>query len=77
MPHEVGGAGEIVGSDNLIGISPIHISHPDRLAIALGIHPVSEQCYQRGVDYPRVVGQRADIGALQRGPDTIFANGFD
>lgn len=32
---------------------------------------------QRGAGYPRVIGLRADIGAVERGEDRIFRNGFD
>ena len=32
---------------------------------------------QRGIGFPRVLGNGADIGAFESDPDVIFRNGFD
>lgn len=77
-------AGLIVSVDP--GLAPLdsnggptrtHALLPHSLARNAGNNVGANDYDQRGSGYPRVVGVRADIGALEAPADRIFANGFE
>jgi len=76
--------------DTLIGIDPhlgpltdnggpthTHRLRSDSQAIGLGNNVAGDDLDQRGPGFARVIGTRADIGAVEFDPDRIFSNGFD
>ena len=78
------GMHNIVGSDPLLkplayngGATPTHALDPASPAIDQGSNPLSLDFDQRGDSYSRVVGARADIGALELDTNHIFAGVFE
>ena len=75
--------------DTIVGIDPqlrplgwyggrtrTHALGASSQAIGRGTNPSSEPWDQRGSGFPRLVGERVDIGAFEYS-DVIFSNGFD
>lgn len=77
-------AGQIIATDPKLGPltnrgGPTRTHEPLENSPALdqGNNSSGSTTDQRGPGYPRTLGLTTDIGAFERNPDTIFANGFD
>ena len=58
------------------GLTQTHAIFAGSAAIDRGV-PGAFDTDQRGIGFPRVLGNGADIGAFESDPDVIFRNGFD